>query len=133
VGTEKLTFVTLVMKAPFEPKWPYWLPEGLAVQDLKVRTSPWAIQEIFRPTGSSGELVIETSLDVAGKPSPVENTRPVAVRGGTGACIQGSWDEGGQPEADSVTLTWHEVDYSYTIRQTSLGLSCEDLVKIAGP
>jgi hypothetical protein len=134
-GAEQLTFVTLVVNAPFEPRWPYWLPEGLTVRDLKVRTSPWAIQEIYRSLNGSGELIIETSLDAGEKLTSEEKSRPVAVRGGQGACVQGSRDEAGQPqpEADTAALTWQEVDYSYTIRQTGLGLSCEDLVKIAGP
>jgi hypothetical protein len=135
VGAEQLTFVTLVIKAPFEPKWPYWLPEGLSVHDLKVSTSPWAIQQIYRSLDGSGELIIETSLDAVEQLTPGVGFQPLAVRGGQGACVQGSREEADQPqpEADSAALTWQEVDYSYSIRQTGLELNCEDLVKIAGP
>jgi hypothetical protein len=141
VGEEKLTFVTLVIKVPFDPLWPTWLPDGLTVQDKQIGNSPWSVQDIYRSTDGSREVVVETNQSLIGntnpsreEPFPKGAALQIAVNGRAGVCVQGYRDEGGrwQPDTDAAVLEWKGEDLHYSVRQTGLGLSCEDLVKIAG-
>jgi hypothetical protein len=57
------------------------------------------------------------------------------VHGVLGVCIQGAWDAQGEWQAgnQAATLEWTEGDFNYRIRTLRLGLTCADLLRIAGP
>lgn len=139
-----LTFTILVIKIPFEPFEPNWLPEGMLVKDKKVVELPTTIQEIYgvpiwdqdMVSWDEGELVIETSHGVSENlPSyPHTNQLSIVVMGEPGTCVQGAWNKQGQwqTEADAAILEWSSDRFSYRISHTGLGLTCEDLLRIAG-
>lgn len=155
VGDASLTFVSLVVKVPFEPRAPAWLPGQLHIKDRDVLDLPQSIRYIYgtpswldseaswdgwikgEVTWGDGELSIETTQGVRKDPVPYpeDAVQPVTVHGQPGVCMQGAEDEKGQwqGEADAGTLEWSDGDFSYRINHTRLGLSCEDLLQVAGP
>jgi hypothetical protein len=144
VSEASLTFVTLVVKVPFDPAWPHWGPEGLVIKDQDVTGLPKTIRLIFGPyilgegqvTWGEGEVSIETTQGSRDNPDPYPDaaTQQVTVNGQPGVCMQGTWDEQDQwqAEADVGTLEWSAKGFSYRISHTGLGLRCEDLLRIAG-
>lgn len=144
VGDATLTFVTLVVEVTFEPKRPAWMPEGLLIKDTDVTDLPKTIREIFGfPTVSEngvtwgdGELSIETTQGIRQNPISYPETarQPVTVNEQPAVCVQGTWDKQGQWQAgaDAAALEWASEGFSYRISHTGLGLTCEDLLRIAG-
>jgi hypothetical protein len=57
------------------------------------------------------------------------------VHGVLGVCIQGAWDDQGEWQAgdQAGTLEWSEGVFNYRISSLRLGLTCADLLRIAGP
>ena len=137
IGEESLTFVTLVVKVPFEPIWPKWLPEGLFIADQDATNSPESLVLIFRPEdGREGGVSIETGRGLGNQHAsyPEDSQQQVAVQGQPGTCVSGAWDEQGQWQAgaDAGALEWAVEGLSYRISHMELGLGCEDLLRIAG-
>lgn len=144
VGEASLTFVTLVIRVPFEAARAAGVPEGLSFRDWDVTSLPQSIRLIYgspilgkgQVTWSYGELSIETTQGVWENLNlyPEAAQRPVTVKEQPGICIQGDWDTHGQwqAEADVEVLEWTAAGFSYRIRQVGLGLSCEDLLRITG-
>lgn len=140
--TTPLTFVTLVVTSTFDPGqtgWRIqWLPEGVRKVDMDVTNLPHAIEEIYRfPNGEEGEIIIETAQGEQEDPSPYPKAarQPVTILGLPGICVQGTWNDQGQWQADvdAGVLEWtSRRGFSYRISHTGLGLSCEDLLRIAG-
>lgn len=136
VGNASLTFVTLVVKVPFEIPWPSELPEGLLEEDVDIRDLPQTIRFIFGPTaGGDGKLIFEVSqgMRAISTPAPIATQQPVLVHGQPGMCVQGAQDKQGQwrADADAGMLEWTVEGFSYRISHTGLGLRCDDLVRIA--
>lgn len=135
VGDASLTFVTLVVKVPFELPSLAWLPpRGLLIKDEDISNLPNSIRLIFgSPTG--GEVSIEKTKglqkNLASYPDVAQ--KQVTVRGQPARCVQGAWDAQHQwrDEADAGTLEWTAGDFGYRISHTGLGLRCEDLLRIA--
>ncbi len=144
VGEASLTFVILVVKVPFAPAWPNWLPEGSLIKDQDVIGLPKTLRLIFgspiwdkdQVTWGYGQVIIETTQGIRKNPDsyPEAAIQPVTVKEQPGLCVQGDWDVWGhwQSEADVGTLTWTAEGFSYRISHTGLGLSCKDLLRIAG-
>ncbi len=135
VGAASLTFVTLVVKVPFEPVRGA-VPEGLNMKDWDVTNLPKSIRLIYSsPIWGNGEFSIETirGLPENRGPYPDAAKRQVRVRGQPGLCVQGTWDEQRQwrDQADAGALEWTVSGFSYRISHTGLGLHCEDLLRSA--
>jgi len=135
VGDASLTFVTLVVVAPFEPLSPAWLPEGFQMIDYGVIDLPESIQYIFGSPGEDdGKIIVETTwgLREDSIPYPEDVIQRVTVRGQDGVCVQGAWDAQGkwQTGVDAGTLEWTAEGFSYRISQEGLGLNCEDLLRV---
>lgn len=139
VRDASLTFVTLVIKVAFDPRWPAWLPEGLLIADTDtVDYPPRSVRLVFRfPNGDKGEVSIETIQAAQADRGPYPDGTPqVTVNGWPGWCVQGARDAQGRWQADmdagTLTLAWAAEDLSYRISHAGLGLRCEDLLRIAG-
>lgn len=137
VRDASLTFVTLVIKVAFDPRWPAWLPEGLLIADTDtVDYPPRSVRLVFRfPNGDEGEVSIETIQAAQADRGPYPDGTPqVTVNGWPGWCVQGARDAQGrwQADMDAGTLAWAAEDLSYRISHAGLGLRCEDLLRIAG-
>jgi len=136
VGAAKLTFVTLAVKLPFDPPWPGWLPDGLLFKDQNITGAPTSIRLIFGArAGGERQVSIETTQGIRehSDSAPLAAQQPVTVRGQPGGCAQGAWDadQHWRATVDAGSLEWTAADFSYRIRQTGLGLRCEDLLRIA--
>ncbi len=149
VADASLTFVTLVVKVPFDPLWPHWLPDKFLIDDLQISRDPWSIQNVFRSSESDdGEIIVETTQslnshgdsenresETQGKPYPEEATHKVMVHGVMGVCVHGAWDDRGEWHAGegAGVLEWTARGFNYRIIYSGLGLTCQDLLRIAGP
>jgi hypothetical protein len=144
VGEASLTFVVLMVKVPFGPAGPHWLPEELLIKDRDITGLPKTIREIYGPpiwgegrvTWGEGEVSVETTQGSRepSTPYPEAAQQRVTVNGQPGVCVQGAWDEQGQwqAEADAGALEWSAGGFSYRISHVELGLGCEDLLRVAG-
>lgn len=137
VGDDKLTFVTLVIKIPFEILWPAWSPEGLILihESSDVTDLPRSIEIVYgSPHG--GEIRFETtqSLQENASPNPNAVTKQVIINGQPGKCLQGAQDKQGQwqTDADAGALEWSAYGLSYRINHSGLKLRCEDLLRMTG-
>ncbi len=137
VKDASLTFVILVVKVPYDPYDDAWLPEGLIDQGPDLTGLPQSFRNIYKfPEGGKGEVIVETNVspqeDLSGVPEIAR--QPVAVHRLPGVCVQGALDAGGQWQAgeDASFLEWMVGITRYRIIQAGLGLSCEDLLHIAG-
>ena len=119
----------------FKIPQPSWLPAGLTLQGAHVDPPNWAQIFYGLADASTGGLGIEIS-----KGSregyylyPDDAKQSVTIGGQTGVCVQGSWNEQGEwmASADVGTLEWSASDFSYHIGHSGLGLSCDDLIRIA--
>lgn len=136
VGDASLTFVTLVVKVPFEPAWPKWLPEGVIEKDTDITALPKSLRYIYSSSiGDEGEISFETTQGLPDNPTsyPEAAQQLVTVNGQQGVCVQGVWDKQGQwqAEAEAGTLDWVADGFSYRISYTGLKLRCEDLLRMA--
>ena len=146
VGEASLTFVMLVVKLPFEPMWgSAGMPEELVAKDLDLEDFPNSIGVVYGIATRSGlqytwekrELVIKTTKGTRqiSSSAPASAQQKVTVNGQVGICVQGAFDaqQKWQNEADVTTLEWSDGTLSYRITQTGLGLTCDDLVRVATP
>jgi hypothetical protein len=90
VADASLTFVTLVIKIPFEILWPAWSPEGLILMPTSsdITALPKSIRITYvSPDG--GEVRFETTqgLHKDAIPSPKAFTQQVTVNGKPGICV----------------------------------------------
>lgn len=134
VGDASLTFVTMVVKLPFEPLWGNWFPEGLTMQDSDVSDLPNSFSYIWS-SATGGELIVQTSRgargNLSGYPSGVQ--QQITIDGQPGVCVQGARDaqHQWQQNVDAGTLEWSAQGFSYRISQKGLGLHCKDLLRMA--
>lgn len=137
VADASLTFVTLIIKIPFEILWPAWSPEGLILMPTStdITALPKSIR-ISYVSPDGGEMRFETTqgLHEDAIPSPKAFTQQVTVNGKPGICVKGSRDEQGnwQANEDAGALEWSNNNLSYRISHIGLKLSCEDLLRMAG-
>ncbi len=134
VGDASLTFVTLVLRVPFDPPWPVRLPQGLFHVDTSVDYPPMSILYVFAST-TEGEVRIETTLGAKESRYRYPDATPLfTVWRHPARCVQGARDEQGrwQAGADAGALEWAAGAFSYRISHSGLGLRCEDLLRIAG-
>lgn len=132
-----LTFVTLVIRIPFDILQPAWFPDGLILPYTSpdVTDLPRSIG-IVHSSPDGGTIRFETIQGLQENDSAYPETaiQQVTVNGQPGVCVKGAWNTVGQwqPDADAGLLAWNASNLSYQIRYTGLTLSCEDLLRMAG-
>jgi hypothetical protein len=143
-GDASLTYATLVAKVSFDLLRPKWLPEGPYLKDRGFDGIPGSVAQIWgvpilgdgQVSWDTGQVSLETAQGSQEKrnPYPEDAIQVVSLHGQPGICVQGNWDAGGQwnAKADAGALEWSEDGFSYRISSTGLGLSCEDLLRVAG-
>jgi hypothetical protein len=135
IGSESLTFVTLVVRLDFDPPvfahWPSDVPRGWGT-DLS--RWPNAIREISG-TPAGGQIIVETFRDAAqpGEQFPVESIRNVSVNDAPAVCAAGARDENGDwnSSADEIHLQWQSSGLTFRLIATGLSYRCDDLLQIA--
>ena len=119
----------------FEIPQPRWLPAGLTLQGAHVAPPNWAQIFYGLADASAGGMGIE--INEGSKEGyylyPDDAKQSVTIGGQTGVCVQGSWNERQEWMAlsDAGALEWSANGFSYHIGHFGLGLSCENLVRIA--
>lgn len=137
VADSALTFVTKVVKVPFERLWAHWLPAEVIGRRTDVSGVPNSIREIYGPSDRMGaELIVETTIAASESSASFANrSRDVVTANGRfAACALIGWSEDGRwrSDPDASSLAWSGDGLSYHISQVGLGLGCEDLDRIAG-
>ena len=119
----------------FEIPQPSWLPAGLTLQGAHVDPPNWAHIFYGFADASAGGLGIEINKGSSeGKYLyPDEAKQSITIGGQAGVCVQGSWNERQEwlALADAGALEWSANGFWYRIGHSHLGLSCENLVRIA--
>lgn len=136
IGEESMTFVTLVVRYPFERLWLFSLPEGRMDPSYDISGYPDSIRYVYRYPGR-GEVIAEISQDKV----RFSDMYPKAMQELTGrmmgqpaTCVQGALDAQGewQTGVDATTLYWTVNGLSYRLSQTGLEQSCFDLLRFIG-
>ncbi|MCI0397224.1 MAG: hypothetical protein L0332_33705 [Chloroflexi bacterium] len=133
-GDAELTFVTLVMKIPFDLARATRLPEGLRYNGVRFDSLP-AVQLVYGSPTITGELVVETT---PGFPENLQAflglvKQSASVNGRPATCEQ-SQAELSQPapgQTDAGALWWLADGFRYRLIHTGLSLSCHELIPIA--
>ena len=119
----------------FKIPQPSWLPSGLTLRGAHVAPPNWA--QIFyglaeASAGGTG-IEINEGFKEGNYLYPDDAKQSVTIDGQTGVCMQGSWNERQEwvALADAGALEWSANGFSYHIGHFGLGLSCENLVRIA--
>ncbi len=119
----------------FQIPQPSWLPAGLTLQGAHVAPPNWAQIFYSLADASAGGLGIEINegSNEGSYLYPDDAKQSVTIGSQTGVCVQGSWNEHGEwmASADVGTLEWSATGFSYRIGHSGLGLSCENLTRIA--
>lgn len=114
---------------------PKWLPDGLVLKGSHVSPPNWAQYFYSRADGGEGGLGIEVTQGASQSQYvfPATATQPVKIKGQSAFCAQGSWNEKQEwiGTADAGHLEWSANGFLSTISHSGLGLSCNDLIKIA--
>ncbi len=132
IGAEQMTFVTLAARAPFAPFWPAWLPEGLSLVDSDLTGLPDSFRQVYGfPGQSQSALVIETAQDESASSGETPQA-PLFASGLRGGCAQGEGEKKAQASREEAVLEWSAEGLRYRIYQAGLGLSCEELRRVAG-
>ncbi len=143
VGQDKLTFVTLVARLAFDtPQFLWWPADDLmaavranGATDTDLSGYPDTIREIL-PLSPDRELTIETVRGLVQNRASLARTAILRaiVRGDPAICVRGNMDAQGRwnPEADAGYLEWSSKGMTYRIVHTGLGLSCLELLRMAG-
>lgn len=137
VSNASLTFVTLVIKIPFEILQPAWSPEGLILipESPDVTDLPRSIRIVYgAPDGGKVSFKTTQGLQENTIPYPDTSAQQVTVNKQPGVCVKGAWDKQDQwrADADAGALEWSDNGLSYQISYTGLKLRCEDLLRMAG-
>lgn len=158
--TPPLTLAEAQSQAPFPIRIPTWLPEGLALAGAYVKLDnglaadrkPLAdVTVIYHRTSEpQGTTPGEMLLTITSRPNPagfvVPNSREqeAMINGQAGVYTHGGWRDDGQGDPqtalgnlrwddalDEARLSWTEDGLTYTLQAVGLGLSREDMVRIA--
>ena len=135
VGIESLTFVALVVSLNFDtPLFRSWPAGELEWMGADVSGFPTTIRQTYA-SPSGGSFKVQTTLGPSQfLPNPETSPISLVVRGSPGLCVHGGADEQGrwQPDLDAAYLEWTAADMTYRIDHVRLGLSCLDLLHVAG-
>jgi hypothetical protein len=124
-------------QVPFAIPRPTWLPEGLILKGAHVSPPNWAQTFYGRAEGGDGGFGIETTygLHEGGYFYPDAAKQQVIVNGQSAICVQGAFNDLQGREwndaADTGALEWSANGFTYHIGHSGLGLTCNDLIKIA--
>lgn len=131
-------------QVPFPIRVPAWLPAGLALRgvlvgsDGAVNSEPGAVKVILSYSatdGSSKGLHIDQVAGSAagGLAVPAGQEQTAVVNGRPAVYMHGAWrkDETWDATADSGILSWEAGGFTYLIQYSGLGLTREDLIRIA--
>jgi hypothetical protein len=114
---------------------PKWLPDDLVLKGAHVNPPNWAQYFYGRTDGAEGGLGIEVTQGASQSQYVFPETakQPAKVNGQSAFCVQGSWNEKQEwiSTADAGHLEWSANGFLYTIGHSGLGLTCNDLIKIA--
>jgi hypothetical protein len=119
----------------FKIPQPSWVPAGLTLQGAHVAPPNWAQIFYGLADASAGGMGIE--INEGSKEGyylyPDDAKQSVTIGGQTGVCVQGSWNDRQEwmASVDAGALEWSANGFSYHIGHFGLGLSCENLVRIA--
>ncbi len=135
VQTPRLTLEEARRAAPFTIKVPAWLPDGMAFRGALVDDRSTTVVLSYRGVDSATGLFIQASPNWSGGyvvPSWV--TRQLRVHGHPALYARGGWGASGTWDG-SVSggyLSWQDEDgLTYVLSFSGLGLSADDLVRIA--
>ncbi|MCH8341575.1 MAG: hypothetical protein IIA51_08485 [Chloroflexi bacterium] len=119
----------------FKIPQPSWLPAGLTLQGAHVDPPNWAHIFYGFADASAGGLGIEINegSNEGNYLYPDEAKQSITIGGQACVCVQGSWNERQEwvASADAGALEWSANGFWYRIGHSHLGLSCENLVRIA--
>lgn len=147
-GSFRITPISLAeaqQQVPWPIRQPAWLPLGLTLQGVQVVSNttatsmpsgPFQTVLLYRPSAeASSVLAIEQTANwYQGRYGfPASAAQDVRVNGQPATYVAGVWTSGGQWDATANvgTLSWQEGEFTYTARFNELGLTREDLIRIA--
>lgn len=119
----------------FQIPQPGWLPEGLTLKGAHVNPPNWANVFYGRADGKEGGLGIEVAQGTGqtGYVFPDSAKQPVTVNGQPAIYIHGAWNGQGQwnDNEDAAALEWSANGFAFHLSCSGLGLSRDDVVRIA--
>lgn len=130
-----ISFEEAQQNAPFALPEPAWLPADLTREGARI-VPPNQVQVVYgRTTNAEAGLWIEVTK---GTPEgtyhfPDAAKEQVSVAEQPAICVQGAWDNAGhwQADVDAGMLEWTADGFHYRIGHSGLGLTCNDLIRIA--
>jgi hypothetical protein len=128
----------------FPIRVPTWLPAGLMLRGALVGTSGAVNDErktatVILSYGASDGTPRGLHIDqipgagAGGIAIPANQMQHVLVNGQAAVYAHGAWQKDGRwdPAADAGTLSWDDEEITYVIQFSGLGLTSDDLVRIA--
>jgi hypothetical protein len=114
---------------------PAWLPDGLALKGSHVNPPNWAQVFYARADGKDGGLGLEATRGARQGPYAFPNNarQTATVSGQPALYVHGAWTARGEwsDQADAGTLEWSAGGFSYHLSYSGLGLTRDELVRIA--
>ncbi|HEV8638079.1 MAG TPA: hypothetical protein VG370_28015 [Chloroflexota bacterium] len=122
-------------RAAFPVCAPSWLPDGLQVVGGDVGPDgSAAVRFASAPDAMPGGGIQQIPGTLRGwYGAPAEHAEAVAVRGQPATFVRGAWEKDGRwhPESDAGLLSWEANGITYVLMFSGLGLSREEVVRIA--
>ena len=120
----------------FQIRTPTWLPDGVVFRGAMASSDGQGAVVSYRgvhdPNSGIGVQMRRGRL-VSGYGVPSSATQEVQVHGEPAIYAQGAWTKDGtwNERADAGMLSWEDRGFTYYVSSSGLGLSREDLVRIA--
>jgi hypothetical protein len=130
-----LTLAEAQKQIAFNIPQPGWLPAGLILKGSHVNPPNWANVFYGYADGKEAGLGIQVAPST-GLPNyvfPESARQPVIVNGQPATYIHGAWNAQGQwnDNEDAAALEWSANGFAFHLSGSDLGLTREDLIRIA--
>lgn len=133
-------------QVPFRIPLPTWLPDGVTLRGAFVgkgpsgdtRTAPISVtlsyQSLTDPRAGLG-ITIQNGPSTGGYVVPAGAGQEVLVNGHPAIFVQGAWtpERTWNETADATMLSWEADGFTYIVSSSGLGLTREDILRIAEP
>jgi hypothetical protein len=133
--TPSLSLAEAQRLVDFAIRTPSWLPPGVVFRGALVGPDGSVVVSYRAANDPSKGLFIQMQrgAQVGGYVLPSSAAQDVRVNGHTAVYAQGSWDEFQRwnGRADAALLSWDENAFTYVLSFSGLGLSRDDVIRIA--
>jgi hypothetical protein len=134
-STPSLTLQQAQAQARFPIRTPSWLPPNVVFRGALVASDGTVVVSYRRVDDPSKGMFIQMQPGptVGGYAVPSSAAKAIRVDGAPAVYAHGSWDQSGNwhAEADAELVSWESGGMAYVLSASSLGLSRDDMIRIA--